>query len=108
MENDYLKKLQALVQKKNKPTKKEKAFMKSPIIKIAMLLFGIILSVTVKAQIVTTNPVGICGISRRQRTDSRQGQRPDGRTEENRPFAEHHCRRVRADAPVGKEIQQLP
>ena len=31
--------------------------MKSPIIKIAMLLFGIILSVTVKAQIVTTNPL---------------------------------------------------
>jgi riboflavin synthase len=31
--------------------------MKLPIIKIAMLLFGIILSVTVKAQIVTTNPL---------------------------------------------------
>lgn len=31
--------------------------MRSPIIKIAMLLFGIILSVTAKAQIVTTNPL---------------------------------------------------
>ena len=31
--------------------------MKSPIIKIAMLLFGIILSVSAKAQIVTTNPL---------------------------------------------------
>ena len=31
--------------------------MRSPIIKITMLLFGIILSVSAKAQIVTTNPV---------------------------------------------------
>ena len=31
--------------------------MRSPIIKITMLLFGIILSVTAKAQIVTTNPL---------------------------------------------------
>lgn len=31
--------------------------MRSPITKIAMLLFGIILSVTAKAQIVTTNPL---------------------------------------------------
>lgn len=31
--------------------------MKSPIIKITMLLFGIILSVSAKAQIVTTNPL---------------------------------------------------
>lgn len=31
--------------------------MRSPIIKIAMLLFGIILSVSAKAQIVTTNPL---------------------------------------------------
>mgnify|MGYP007015384402 FL=1 len=31
--------------------------MRSPITKITMLLFGIILSVTAKAQIVTTNPL---------------------------------------------------
>lgn len=35
----------------------EKESMRSPITKITMLLFGIILSVTAKAQIVTTNPL---------------------------------------------------
>lgn len=82
--------------------------MRSPITKITMLLFGIILSVTAKAQIVTTNPLEYVALAEGNELilgkvkDQMDGQK------ENRPFTEYHCRRVRADAPVGEEIQQLP
>ena len=80
-------------------TKKEKAFMKSPIIKIAMLLFCIILSVTAKAQIVTTNPLEYVALA--EGNELILGKVKD-------QMAEYYCRRVRTDAPVGEEIQQLP
>jgi hypothetical protein len=81
--------------------------MRSPIIKITMLLFGIILSVSAKAQIVTTNPLEYVALAEgNELILGKVKDQMDGRRK--RPFAEHHCRRVRADAPVGEEIQQLP